>query len=280
MAIATGTGARSASCAWSLRAAFFVSTLTVAAIDPQPSAAQAASPPPSVSGQATPAAPPQGAARATLRSLTTQPTPAPATTQTQPAPATTQTQPAPATTQTQPAPATTQTQPAPATTQTQPGLSAPLTPWRALEDPKKRSAFPKRTDTGDPAGSLGWEIFGSVAPTVVAGMLLVAALEPGSSGHAVPFGGVNTPFLYLSVVLLTLGPPTGVAIAGSATGATSSAWFAYLGALAGLALSIPGIAIGSIVGYRLSADEDDDTRGTLSPVISRHEVALEWSGRL
>lgn len=168
--------------------------------------------------------------------------------------------------------------PASETTQTPAPPDAPLTPWRALQtDERSREELtPTRRHHGDPAGSLGWEIVGALIPTVTGVTLMVASFGSGSGGGHVPSFRVNPALLSFSAVLMLAGPPTGVAIAGSVTGGTGSAGYAFLGALAGLPLSLPGIAIGSIVGYRMSADDEDDRNAshcTIKPMIERHELA-------
>jgi len=183
------------------------------------------------------------------------------------------------------APAAAQPQAAPAAAQPQADASslqprAATTAWESLEESKPLSVPPKRVKARDPAGSLGWEIIGGLAPLVPSALLLVAAFRPSATGHGVSGRGINLPLLSLGMTLLVIGPPTGVAIAGSATGSTAGAGYAYLGAAAGLLLGFPGILIGSIVGYRLSADDEEDANCTLTPIINRHEVALQLSGRL
>lgn len=185
------------------------------------------------------------------------------------------------------APEPTQPQAAPAAAQQQ-ADAAPLQPraattaWESLEEPEPVSAPRKRTKWGDPAGSLGWEIIGGLAPLVPSALILVAALSPSTTGHGVSGRGINLPLLSFGMTLLVLGPPTGVVIAGSATGSTAGAGYAYLGAAAGIVLGFPGIVVGSIVGYRLSADDEaeEDTKCTLTPIINRHEIALQLTGRL
>ena len=86
------------------------------------------------------------------------------------------------------------------------------------------------------------------------------------------------------------GPPIGVIISGDAIGGTGSAGFTFLGAFGGLILGVPGIVIGSIIGYRLSADdiakqtasgdEVAEPRASFVPILGRHEVGLRWSGAL
>jgi hypothetical protein len=242
MAFASGTGARSVRCAWSRMAAGVAWTLAGGLVLACAATASAQTTEPSTTWTSDAQSPPPQVPEGT------QPRAAPAATQQQADPASVQ-------------------------------PKAATTAWESLEDPKPLSAPRKRTTASDPAGSLGWEIFGGLAPLLPSALLLVAAF-PSPTGHGSSGGGINLPLLSFSVMLLVLGPPTGVAIAGSATGSTAGAGYAYLGAAAGLVLSFPGILIGSIVGYRLSADDEEDTKCTLTPVINRHEIALQWSGRL
>ena len=168
-------------------------------------------------------------------------------------------------------------------------LAAPVTPWRAAlerqEAPEEPPA-PAGERGADPAGALGWEIVGGVVPTVAGFTLIVASLaDPHSGGH-VPTFRVNLPVLALGAVLTLAGPPIGVIIAGDASGGTGSAGFTFLGAFGGLILGAPGIVIGSIIGYRLSADDvakrtpSRTQAARLVPILGRHEVGLQWSGTL
>jgi hypothetical protein len=118
-------------------------------------------------------------------------------------------------------------------------------------------------------------------PLVTGVGLVILSLDPGHGGH-VPSFRVNTPMFSIGVLLAAFGPPGGVAIAGNASGGTGTAGYAYLGALAGLPLSVPGILIGSIVGYRLSADDEPakPAQCVWQPILTRDQIALQVSGRL
>lgn len=170
---------------------------------------------------------------------------------------------------------------------------APVTPWRAaLEREKAREEPPAPAGEpgADPAGALGWEIVGGVIPTVAGFTLIVASLSSPHSGGHVPAFEVNPPVLALGAFLTLAGPPIGVIIAGDASGGTGSAGFTFLGAFGGLILGAPGIVIGSIIGYRMSADDvaKQASSGSqaaqpsarLVPILSRSEVGLQWSGAL
>jgi hypothetical protein len=136
-----------------------------------------------------------------------------------------------------------------------------------------------RTETADLAGDLGWEVVGALTPVVGGVVLWIIAFE----GSGFIFAPPRYFPLLGGALLMTVGPPIGVAIAGSATGGTGGAGYAFLGALTGAPLSVFGIMIGSIVAYRLSADDEPDqavSHWALTPVIAKHELSLQWSGRL
>jgi hypothetical protein len=165
------------------------------------------------------------------------------------------------------------------TTQTPAPPDAPLTPWRALQMDERSGVelTTARRRHGDPAGSLGWEIVGAVIPSLTGVALMVASFDSGSGGGHVPSFRVNLALLSFSALITLAGPPAGVAIAGSVTGGTGGAGYAFLGALAGLPLSLPGIVIGSIIGYRVSADDEgdrDESHCMIRPMIARHELEL------
>jgi hypothetical protein len=104
---------------------------------------------------------------------------------------------------------------------------------------------------------------------------MVTAFDSGSGGGHVPAFRVNFALLYFSALMTLAGPPTGVAIAGGMTGGTGGAGYAFLGALAGLPLSLPGIVIGSIMGYRMSADDEPDRAEShckVKPMVERYEL--------
>lgn len=173
---------------------------------------------------------------------------------------------------------------------TPPAATAPpcdcrLNSWRSLErdEPQTLQLAPKPKPRGDPAGSLGWEIAGGVLPAVAGVALVAASLASGprSSGGHVPTFHADMPLLTLGALLTLFGPPAGVAIAGNATGGTGGAGYAFLGALGGLVLSLPGIVVGSIVGYRLSADDDPaEAQAMLTPILTQRQITLQWCGAL
>lgn len=172
----------------------------------------------------------------------------------------------------------------------QPETSAPCacrsSAWRALERDEPAAAeisttAPKRKRDGDPAGSRGWEIVGGTLPAVAGIALIFTSLGRSSSGSHVPSFRADLTLLSFGAMLSMLGPPIGVAISGHATGGTGSVGYTFLGALCGAFLSVPGIVIGSIVGYRVSADDEPATdQATLMPILNRYEIGLQWSGAL
>lgn len=130
-------------------------------------------------------------------------------------------------------------------------------------------------------GSLAWEIAGGVIPAVAGVALVVASIEQPSPGIHVPALDPSVAHTSFGVVMSLFGPAVGVAIAGNATGGTGRSDYTFVGTLGGTCWSVPGIVIGSILGYRVSADDDaSDLRSSLTPVIQRHEVSLHWSGVL
>jgi hypothetical protein len=163
--------------------------------------------------------------------------------------------------------------------------SSRRSPWRALDrdvalDSEKPPSPPPQ-DTPDSAGSLVWEIAGGTLPVVAGVALFYTGLRAhGPGGHVPTFGG-NIAQLSIGVLLCVVGPPIGVTVAGNATGGTGRVGFTFLGALGGAILSLPGVVIGSIIGYRASADEEPPrSHATLAPVVGRDEVGVQWSGQL
>jgi hypothetical protein len=131
-------------------------------------------------------------------------------------------------------------------------------------------------------GSLGWEIVGGVIPAVAGVALVVASLDaPSQRGTLVPTLDPTVAHTSFGVVMALIGPAIGVAAAGNSTGGTGRTSYTFLGTLGGSCLSVPGVVIGSIFGYRASADDDrNDLRSSLTPVIQRDEISLHWSGVL
>ncbi|HKP63913.1 MAG TPA: hypothetical protein VJV78_44570 [Polyangiales bacterium] len=175
--------------------------------------------------------------------------------------------------------------------------TAPILPWRAALEREKAPEEPPAPPAepgADPAGALGWEIVGGLVPSVAGVALIYASLTTvhphRDRGGDSPTFDVNLPELSLGAVLTLAGPPIGVIISGDASGGTGSAGFTFLGAFGGLILGVPGIMIGSIIGYRLSAadvvkqapsrDKAAEPSARLVPILGRHEVGLQWSGTL
>ncbi|HKU41758.1 MAG TPA: hypothetical protein VJR89_26555 [Polyangiales bacterium] len=149
-----------------------------------------------------------------------------------------------------------------------PSAAEPQRRWvmPAPEAEAEREA-PAPIDDVDLAGNVWAEIGGGVLGVLVGGAALVGGVFLAVNSGDGTCGGACVPLLVAGSIGVFVGPALGVTLAGDATGGQGNFGAALLGTLPGVLLSLPGLVIGAVAGYRISAPDKPAPRAAGASVL-------------